>query len=1338
MLTGRIYICISAILFVLTTTLHGVDLPVNQDFQNGLGPWTSSGTESDTVGFSTISWDGTNKFGLLKNSSNSQVSRFFSPSIAVTAGQQITVKFRYRSNVQSAMHSGSWVCLAYNNGSVDGIMANFSPNWQAITQTITVPAGQTALSIQPRLQGQTGQFEIDDILIVVGDQPVMVPPNGILDLQDFQTGLGLWTNSGVTSLETEGSNIFGRMENTSTTTTARFFTPYIAVNGLTKITVTLRYRSSVSSSGMHNGSWLCLVFSTGGVEGLIADYSADWREISQTFLVPTGATNVKIQPRLQGQIGQFDIDDVSVKETPPSGLLTGQDFQDGFGSWTSSGTNSLSLVREGSNLFGRLTNTASQSTVFFSQLIELNDLPEIALQFKYRSNVTASSLNNGSWVGLKFFDAAGNYLGDSTGLVAIIAAYTSDTTWNEIVQTIQIPPTAAFAQIQQHLNAAGIFDIDEIIIAEIPPISGMPQPQTVTKQDFQSGIGLWVAQGVTSLLNEDINVFGRMTNTVINSTSRFNSPPFNLNGLQKIVVKFKYRSNVTSSSMHNGSWLYINFTDDSGIMKGENGMIADFSDNWVHVAQTISVPSGATKVRLQARVQGQLGQFDIDDITVQTAEFYTHESYTLSGQQLIGSSTSLTNQSSTGLPLSFILPDAYCNNEDYVYDLNVAFTTTWSGTTVDVHHCVFSLGMNIMGQEVNSLTIMLLNGNNLIVRVIPEELGTKSEIRVPITIIAGQERKIRVQVNANTMKIWLDGVNIGQLTGSKNFFWPLNIFFHLGSEGANSSLLGGSLTEFNLAVIEPKIRASFGGGRNFGYFVGNTSRNFSLSVLPGPDGIPVGLTSDSQISIRDLDNRQVGSVLMPVSKTSDAHNYVLPAYLSSGWFRLIATVNNLKTVVTIARPISILSSAPVREDAELSSYGITKEFKLYPASVDLTLFDDTMKRMSEMGIRWFRAWVSWDYVEETEGVYNWTGVDALFNAAALYGIEIYPTLLGGTQEFMVGPRTGWVSGIVAGFQPIIDMNAWKDFVGAFADRYQNSLHYYQIWNEADTKSYSDPLSPSGYLDFLSETAAVIKANDSDAKISLGGLCAAFEDYWFDKPFDPANNAWGAPAFWVLNPQTAYDFVDYHYYSVGESQQSWDLKYRMIVDRVRPFLQTQNESSKKLWNGEAAFCATANPLLVGKGGAVFSSVPMLTEKKQAIRVIQMHIQGRAANIERTILYSITGGLGVLNEDFSPKPAYTAHAILVNLLTNASYIEDANVTATNTFLRVYGFHKSQPTSIYSKILWMEAGTQTLSISSSADVYAVSILTGARKKLTENWLTISEEPVYLESTSTFSLYQ
>jgi len=143
-----------------------------------------------------------------------------------------------------------------------------------------------------------------------------------------------------------------------------------------------------------------------------------------------------------------------------------------------------------------------------------------------------------------------------------------------------------------------------------------------------------------------------------------------------------------------------------------------------------------------------------------------------------------------------------------------------------------------------------------------------------------------------------------------------------------------------------------------------------------------------------------------------------------------------------------------------------------------------MCRMSQMGIRWFRAWCNWDYIEESPVVYYWDSMDQFVGIAKKYGITIYPVIMGGSKPY-INP-SDITHDVAMGFRLPPDKTNFNNYVKAFATRYKGKFPYYQMWNEADTRLFLYPFKTEAYAAWLKETGAIIRAVDPATPILQRG------------------------------------------------------------------------------------------------------------------------------------------------------------------------------------------------------------------------------------------------------------
>ena len=141
----------------------------------------------------------------------------------------------------------------------------------------------------------------------------------------------------------------------------------------------------------------------------------------------------------------------------------------------------------------------------------------------------------------------------------------------------------------------------------------------------------------------------------------------------------------------------------------------------------------------------------------------------------------------------------------------------------------------------------------------------------------------------------------------------------------------------------------------------------------------------------------------------------------------------------------------------------------------------SMPTASVGSIRLWDAGVTWRDIETSPGSYDFTRLDAIVSAAQARGVEV-TLVLGMTPDFYGGATAN-----------PSDLGAWTRYVTALATRYRSfngarGIHAYQVWNEANVKSYWTG-SPVQMASLTKATWNAVKAADSSALV-IGPAFAA--------------------------------------------------------------------------------------------------------------------------------------------------------------------------------------------------------------------------------------------------------
>lgn len=168
----------------------------------------------------------------------------------------------------------------------------------------------------------------------------------------------------------------------------------------------------------------------------------------------------------------------------------------------------------------------------------------------------------------------------------------------------------------------------------------------------------------------------------------------------------------------------------------------------------------------------------------------------------------------------------------------------------------------------------------------------------------------------------------------------------------------------------------------------------------------------------------------------------------------------------------------------------------FGVNADLRQYDpDELRRnldmMRELGVVWIRQFVDWADVETIPDEFDWSVWDQILDALSDYPqLRMIPVLVNApdwaSNHDCIGCTFDW---------SVPDNPAdFARFVGEFAARYGNEIHYYQIWDEPNLSSAwggRNP-NPAHYIALLRSAYDAAHGNDSDAHIIAAALAPTVE------------------------------------------------------------------------------------------------------------------------------------------------------------------------------------------------------------------------------------------------------
>ena len=159
-----------------------------------------------------------------------------------------------------------------------------------------------------------------------------------------------------------------------------------------------------------------------------------------------------------------------------------------------------------------------------------------------------------------------------------------------------------------------------------------------------------------------------------------------------------------------------------------------------------------------------------------------------------------------------------------------------------------------------------------------------------------------------------------------------------------------------------------------------------------------------------------------------------------------------------------------------------------------------MRRLANAGFGWVRLRVDWNLAEPAPGAYQWAWTDEILEEIAAVGLEPV-VVLDGSPTWARADRdrpgendarnadASFLPPQFARFAPPADPGTFARFAAAFAVRYQDTVRFYQIWEEPNIAPHwgNRLIDPFGYARLLQAAATAVRAADADAVILAAAL-----------------------------------------------------------------------------------------------------------------------------------------------------------------------------------------------------------------------------------------------------------
>lgn len=212
------------------------------------------------------------------------------------------------------------------------------------------------------------------------------------------------------------------------------------------------------------------------------------------------------------------------------------------------------------------------------------------------------------------------------------------------------------------------------------------------------------------------------------------------------------------------------------------------------------------------------------------------------------------------------------------------------------------------------------------------------------------------------------------------------------------------------------------------------------------------------------------------------------------WSRRVATkgiVAAVPTAMVLAYSGTMSMAIPPRSASY--SYVEAAEIVDSPSTVgvaDSNLYGMTddeiateLDRLQSLGVTNIRVFVPWGLVEYADDTYNWSYVDSIMDAAEERDMGVMMEVNATPTWAAADPDS---ANVPAG-SASPDVEKFTDFMGTLATRYGDTVSVYEIWNEPNYVSFSNPIDPTAYAELLKSVYPVLKEIDPTATVVAGAL-----------------------------------------------------------------------------------------------------------------------------------------------------------------------------------------------------------------------------------------------------------
>jgi len=286
---------------------------------------------------------------------------------------------------------------------------------------------------------------------------------------------------------------------------------------------------------------------------------------------------------------------------------------------------------------------------------------------------------------------------------------------------------------------------------------------------------------------------------------------------------------------------------------------------------------------------------------------------------------------------------------------------------------------------------------------------------------------------------------------------------------------------------------------------------------------------------------------------------------------------------------------------------------------------------------WVRVFLVWSYVEPTQGNYS-AGWVALYQ-------HFFASLPAATRvDIDVVGTPGWANGGSSSITaPPVNDSDYAGFLNYLVNAFHGRVAAWEIWNEESSPNWWSG-TPAQYASLLKATYPSIKSADPKATVIVGANSPTFLSALY------ADGAKGSFDALAIHTDTACSIVSPYVYEYNKNTTTVNQYFFLGFTGIHSLMAANGDGSKPIymteigWSSVTGECTTGAS--AGQKAAGVTEATQATYLQQAYHCID---QPQYPYIKAAMWFDMYNGpsstapldnYGLLNADFSPKPAYAA--------------------------------------------------------------------------------------------------